>query len=77
MKHWMMWTAGLSFALGVAATGPAIAAEKRGVQISGIEASRRTGESDRGLGHHGGHQGEWRVSITAPPERGSTTGTLC
>jgi hypothetical protein len=28
MKHWMMWTAGLSFALGVAATGPAIAADK-------------------------------------------------
>jgi hypothetical protein len=28
MKHWMMWTAGLSFVLGVAATGPAIAADK-------------------------------------------------
>jgi hypothetical protein len=28
MKHWMMWTAGLGFALGVAAAGPAIAASK-------------------------------------------------
>ena len=28
MKHWMMWTASLGFALGVAAAGPAIAAGK-------------------------------------------------
>jgi hypothetical protein len=28
MKHWMMWTAGLSFALAMAAAGPAIAADK-------------------------------------------------
>ena len=28
MKHWMMWTAGLSLALGVAAAGPATAADK-------------------------------------------------
>src|SRR3954471_23369570 len=38
MKHWMMWTAGLSLALGVAA-GPAIAADKA---ASKPAASKRT-----------------------------------
>src|SRR5687768_7829057 len=39
MKHWMMWTAGLGFVLGMAAAGPAIAADKAASKAAAAPAN--------------------------------------